>query len=213
MNKVVVYLQGWLFSEKFRYLTYVWTTNTSQGQGAQVVVAGNLGYHFNEHLGVYAGIGSLPGTRSTAGNFPYWLGSDDRLIADEFFRPSYTSGIWARGEVVDRVDYQVMLGNNLSQLGVDAGQLDNKFDTLAASLAWMPTTGEFGRRDAFGDFEGHQRPATRLAVHFTRSTENSQSQPGTEAIENVQIRLSDGSIVFTPGLFGEGVTVNASGIG
>ena len=81
MNKVIVYLQGWLFSEKFRYLTYVWTTNTSQGQGAQVVVAGNLGYHFNEHLGVYAGIGSLPGTRSTAGNFWYWLGfrrSSDR---------------------------------------------------------------------------------------------------------------------------------------
>src|SRR5882672_1655881 len=40
LNKVIVYFLGWVFSEKFRYFTYVWTTNTSQGQGAQVVVAG-----------------------------------------------------------------------------------------------------------------------------------------------------------------------------
>jgi hypothetical protein len=36
---------------------------------------------------------SLPGTRSVEGNFPFWLGIDTRLIADEFFRPSYTSRI------------------------------------------------------------------------------------------------------------------------
>ena len=41
-----------------------------------------------------------------------------------------------------------------------------------------------------------------------RSTEEKQSQPGTEGIENSQIRLSDGSIIFTPDLFGPGVTVN-----
>ena len=40
------------------------------------------------------------------------------------------------------------------------------------------------------------------------STEDKQSQPGTDGIENSQIRLTDGSIVFTPELFGPGVTVN-----
>jgi hypothetical protein len=34
------------------------------------------------------------------------------------------------------------------------------------------------------------------------------SQPGTNAIENSQIRLTDGSILFTPDLFGPGITVN-----
>jgi hypothetical protein len=207
LNKVVAYFLGWVFNPKFRYLSYVWTSNTSQGLGAQVVVGGNLGYNFNDHLGVYVGIGSLPGTRSTSGNFPYWLGSDDRLIADEFFRPSYTSGIWATGTIVDRVHYQAMLGNNLSQLGVDAGQLDNSLDTFSAEVSWLPTTGEFGRRGGFGDLEGHAAPATRLALHFTRSDENRQSQPGTEAIDNVQIRLADGNIVFTPDLFGPGISI------
>lgn len=101
-----------------------------------------------------------------------------------------------------------MLGNNLSQLGVDAGQLDDSLDTLSAVVDWLPTTGEFGFRNSFGDFEGHTAPATRLAVHFTRSDENRQSQPGTEAIDNAQIRLSDGNIVFTPGLFGEGIAID-----
>ena len=207
LNKVIAYFLGWVFNPKFRYLSYVWTSNTSQGLGAQVVVGGNFGYNFNDHVGLYVGIGSLPGTRSTAGNFPYWLGVDDRLIADEFFRPSYTSGTWATGKIVERVNYQAMLGNNLSQLGVDAGQLDNNLDTFSAEVSWLPTTGEFGRRGAFGDLEGHDTPATRLALHFTRSDENRQSQPGTEAIDNVQIRLSDGNIVFTPGLFGPDISI------
>ena len=46
---------------------------------------------------------------------------DNRTIGDEFFRPSYTTGVWAKGQIVDSLVYYVMLGNNLSQLGVDAG--------------------------------------------------------------------------------------------
>ena len=101
-----------------------------------------------------------------------------------------------------------MWGNNLSQLGVDAGKLGDGIETVSGGLAWMPTTGEFGATGGFGDFEGHDTVATRLAVHYTRSDENRQSQPGTESIENVQIRLSDGNIVFTPDLFGNGIAVS-----
>jgi hypothetical protein len=45
-------------------------------------------------------------------------------------------------------------------------------------------------------------------VHYSHSLEDKQSQPGTNGIENSQIRLSDGSIIFTPDLFGPGITVN-----
>ncbi len=79
-------------------------------------------------------------------------------------------------------------------------------DTLSSSLAWMPTTGEFG--PGFGDFEGHERLATRVGVHYTRSDENRQSQPDTEAIDNAQIRISDGNVIFAPGLFGEGIAIS-----
>jgi hypothetical protein len=205
LAKVQVRFYGWLLSPNLRYLFYVWTSNANMGQGAQVVVAGNLNYAFNKHITLSGGINALPGARSVEGNFPYWLGEDTRLIADEFFRPSYTSGIWAKGQITDRLRYHVMLGDNLSQLGINAGQLQNFFSTYSAAIIWMPTTGEFG--PGFGDFEDHQMLATRLALHFTHSREDTQEQPDTEGFQNTQIRLSDGSIIFTPNLFGPGVTV------
>lgn len=206
-QKVLLFFYGWFLDPNFRYLSYVWTANTSQGLSAQVVVAGNLSYRFNEHFNVGVGINGLPGARSTEGQFPNWLGVDDRLISDEFFRPSYTSGIWVNGKIVDDLRYHLMLGNNLSQLGVDAGQLDNGLDTWSGSLTWMPTTGEFGRAGAFGDYDRHEKLATRLGAHFTTSDEDRQSQPNTESFDNVQVRLSDGNVVFQPGLFGTGIAI------
>jgi hypothetical protein len=204
IQKVQIKFLGWLLDPKLRYFLYAWTSNASQGLGAQVVLAGNLNYTFNKHFSFAGGITSLPGTRSVEGNFPFWLAVDTRLIADEFFRPSYTSGIWAKGEIVKGLSYQAMLGNNLSTLGVSAAQLNNKFNTLATALVWTPT-GQFGQ--GFGDFEDQQQVATRFAGHFTRSNEDRQEQPNSDQFENTQIRLEDGTVIFTPNTFGQGVEV------
>jgi len=206
LQKVQIKFLGWIMDPKFRYFLYAWSSNASQGLGAQVVLAGNLNYTFHKLISVGAGIRSLPGTRSVEGNFPFWLGVDTRLIADEFFRPSYTSGVWAWGQITDRLDYITMIGNNLSTLGVSAAQLNNGFNTFSTSLVWTPTTGEFG--PGFGDFEDHQNLATRVAGHFTRSTEDKQEQPNSDQFENTQIRLEDGNVIFTPNLFGQGISIN-----
>jgi hypothetical protein len=206
LQKLQIKFLGWVMDPKFRYFLYAWTSNPNQGQGAQVVLAGNLNYNFSKLFTLGAGIYSLPGTRSVEGNFPFWLGVDTRLIADEFFRPSYTSGIQARGDITSKLRYQAMLGNNLSTLGVSALQLDNGYNTFSSALVWTPTTGEFGQ--GFGDFEQHEKLATRLAGHFSRSHETKQSQPNSETFENTQIRLADGSIIFTPNLFGPGITID-----
>jgi hypothetical protein len=198
---------GWFLTPKFRYYLYVWSSNASQGDPAQVVGAGNLSYTFNRFLTLGFGITSLPSTRSTEGQFPYWLGVDDRLTADEFFRGSYTDGIWLKGELPHRLKYMAMIGNNLSILGVSAAQLDAKVDTQTLMLQWLPTTGEFGLYGTFGDYDNHQMVATRFGAHFTHSLEDRQEQPGQNAIENSQIRLTDGSVIFTPDLFGPGVAV------
>ena len=96
----------------------------------------------------------------------------------------------------------------LRTLGVSAAQMDNKFDTQSYMLQWLPTTGEFGLYGTFGDYDYHEQVATRAGVHYSHSVEEKQSQPGTNGIENSQIRLTDGSIIFTPDLFGPGITVN-----
>jgi hypothetical protein len=206
LQKVQIKFLGWVMDPKLRYFLYAWTSNASQGLGAQVVLAGNLNYTFNDHVTLTAGIMSLPGTRSVEGNFPFWLGVDSRLIADEYMRPSYTSGVRGSGTLRKGLIYQTMIGNNLSTLGVSAAQLPNYFKTNSTVLIWMPTTGEFGQ--GFGDFENHQKVATRLAGHFTYSKENKQSQPNDDEFENTQLRLSDGSIIFTPNLFGPGILIN-----
>ena len=85
-QKVTMNFKGWLFDPDFRYLWYIWTSNTSQGDPAQVVVAGNLSYKFSDKFTLAGGIGALPTTRSTNYTFPNWLKNDHRSIADEFFR-------------------------------------------------------------------------------------------------------------------------------
>ena len=206
LNKVQIKFLGWILSPKLTYFLYAWTSNASQGLGAQVVLAGNLTYAFNKYINLGVGITALPGTRSVEGNFPFWLSVDSRLIADEFFRPSYTSGIWSRGNFAKRLSYQAMVGNNLSTLGVSAAQLDNHFNTFASALGWNPVGEDFGL--GFGDFENHRKLSMRLASHFTRSDESKQSQPNTDGIENTQIRLSDGTVIFTPNLFGPGISIS-----
>jgi Protein of unknown function (DUF3011) len=208
LNKFFLPFSGWFLTPKFRYYLYVWSSNPSQGDPAQVVGGGNLSYVFNRYATFGAGITSLPSVRSTEGQFPYWLGVDDRLIGDEFFRGSYTTGFWLKGEIATEFKYMAMIANNLSTLGVSAAQLDNTFDTTSFMLQWLPTTGEFGLYGTFGDFDYHEKLATRLGAHYTQSTEDKQSQPGTNAIENSQIRLTDGSVIFTTDLFGPGITVN-----
>lgn len=207
LNKFFSPWYGWFLSPKFRYYLYVWSANTAQGDPAQVVGAGNLSYKFGDAAIFGAGITSLPTTRSTEGQFPYWLGVDDRLTSDEFFRGSYTTGVWLKGDLPHRTKYMAMVGNNLSQLGVSASQLDNRLATQSFMFAWLPTTGEFGLYGAFGDYEDHQKVATRFGAHYTHSMEDRQEQPGANAIENSQIRLTDGTNVFTPNAFGPGIAV------
>jgi len=208
LNRLQVILHGWLFDERFRYFWYAWTQNPSQGDPAQVVVGGNLSYQFSDALKATAGIFSLPSTRSTAQSFPNWLRIDHRSMADEFFRGSYIQGYMLNGELTDTLDYKVALAGNLSALGVSASQLDNCLCTVSSMLYWMPTTGEFGPGQGFGDYEEHEEPATLLGVHYTYSREDAQEQPGVNAFENSQIRLSDGTLLFAPNAFNTGGMIN-----
>ena len=164
----------------------------SQGDPAQVVIGGNISYKFGDGLTAMAGIFSLPSTRSTAQSFPNWLRIDHRSMADEFFRGSYVQGYMASGEITDKLDYKVAISNNLSQLGVSASQMDPCLCTVSSMLYWMPTTGEYGPGAGFGDYEYHEELAKLLGVHYTFSREDAQEQPGVNAVENSQIRLSDG---------------------
>jgi hypothetical protein len=164
----------------------------------------NIGYQFDPKFNLYAGVFGNMGSRSLQGSHPYWLGHD-RVMADEFFRPFFTQGLYANGEIAPGLWYAAGMGNTNSTLGTTAVDLDRKF-TYSGSMWWMPTTGEFGPRGAYGDWEQHEALATRLGFSFVDSPEQRfkdvDSAPG-----NTSLKLADGVNVFETGALVPGVTV------
>jgi hypothetical protein len=100
-----------------------------------------------------------------------------------------------------------MVGNNNSNLDTPASKIDRKLSEGAA-LTWLPTTGEFGPRGAFGDYERHEKLATRFNAAFTYSPEERQTTSLNEVSNNTTLRLADSLNVFDPGTFAPGVEVS-----
>ena len=199
-HRVMLFSQGWLFSPKFQYSTFVWTVQDTN----QVAVGGALYYTFGKFMTLGAGWNAYPGTMSLQGSHPYWE-SYDRVMADEFFRPYFSQGVFAKGNLLPRLEYRWMIGNNNSNLDVPATKLDRDLSGGAA-LTWLPTTGEFGPRGAFGDYENHQKLATRFNLAYTYSPEDRQDPIGTPP-GNTTLRLADSLNVFDTGALANGVTV------
>ena len=199
-HRVMLFSQGWLFSPKFLYSTFVWTVQDTN----QVAVGGALYYTFGKFMTLGAGWNAYPGTMSLQGSHPYWE-SYDRVMADEFFRPYFSQGVFAKGNILPRLEYRWMIGNNNSNLDIPATKLDRDLSGGAA-LTWLPTTGEFGPRGAFGDYEYHQKVATRFNLAYTYSPEDRQAPIGTPAA-NTTLRLADSLNVFDTGALVNGVTV------
>jgi hypothetical protein len=200
-HRVIVYLKGWVGNPKLIYNIALWTVNTTD----QDAIFGNLGYQFSRKFSIYAGINGNPGTRSLQGSHPFWLGHD-RVMADEYFRPFFASGVWAQGEPVAGLWYNVQAGNSNSALGIKAVDLDRRF-TTGGSMWWMPTTKEFGPKGGYGDWEWHDDVATRFGFSTTTSREQRYTNPDNGASGNTTLRLADSVNVFDTGALAPGVTV------
>jgi hypothetical protein len=200
-HRIIVFLKGWVGNPRLIYNILFWTVNTTDQDAIFAVV----GYQFAKKFSVYAGINGNPGTRSLQGSHPYWLGHD-RVMADEFFRPYFSDGVWAQGEILPGLWYNAMLSNNSSILGIRATQLDRHL-TTGASAWWMPTTKEFGPRGAYGDWEYHEKLATRLGFSTTQSREQRYTDDVTGTTGNTTLKLADSLNVFELGALAPGVTV------
>ena len=201
-HRIMVFLKGWIGRPKLIYQIILWTVNTTDQKNLFAVI----GYQFHRAFQLYGGLNALPGTRTLLGSHPYWL-APDRVMADEFFRPFFTNGVWASGEPVHGLWYTLMIGNNLSALGITAAQLTRSF-AYSGNVWWMPTTGEFGPNGGFDDFDYHDEVATRVGFGATTSHEDRFSSDPSAAPDNTTLRLADSLNVFDTGSLAPGVTVN-----
>ncbi|WP_164014370.1 hypothetical protein [Pyxidicoccus trucidator] len=199
-HRSMIWFSGFALTPRLTYTLTVWSLPTTQ----QTLAFGNLQFRFNKALTLGAGIGPTLTARSMQGSHPFWA-SSDRQMSEEFFRGGFSSGVWLKGEPLHRLTYTLSVNTNLSQLGITAAN-DARDMAYSASVAWLPTTGEFGLRGGLADFEEHQRVATRFGFSVAHAREDRASELGL-APNETQIRLSDGLLAFEQDALADGVTV------
>ena len=204
VNRSMFVFNGYIFDKRARYNLTVWTS----AGAASIVVAGNIGWQFNKALTITGGYTGVPGSRSLVNTFPFFT-SSDRTMADNFFRPSFTQGVWANGEPVKNVHYLAFVGNGLNTLSISATKIDTNL--LFSGSVWWEPLGEYGppsrARNMYDDYFASDKLRIRLGTSFTRSREDRFSNLDQSSPENTSIHNSDGVLTFSTGAFAPGVTV------
>lgn len=205
VNRSMFVFNGYIFDKRARYNLTVWTS----AGAASIVVAGNIGWQFNKGLTITGGYTGVPGSRSLVNTFPFFT-STDRSMADNFFRPSFTQGIWANGEPLKNLHYLAFVGNGLNTLNISATKIDTNL-LLSGSVWWEPL-GPYGppsrARNMYDDYFASDKLRIRLGTAFTRSREDRFSNLDQSSPENTSLHNSDGVLTFSTGAFAPGVTVD-----
>ena len=205
VNRAMFILGGYVFDPRARWSFTVWTS----AGAASIIVASNIGWQFNKALTVTAGYTGIPGSRSLVNTFPFFT-STDRSMADNFFRPGFTQGAWANGELVKGLNYLAFVGNGLNTLNISANKIDTHLVT-SGSLWWEPL-GDYGEpgksRNMYDDYFASRKARVRFGAAFTHSREDRFSNLDQSSPENTSLYNSDGVLTFATGAFAPGVTVD-----
>ncbi len=163
-----------------------------------------LSYRFSKALELYVGQSKVPGSREWIESAFAPLQSADRTMATTFFRPSLSQGVWLMGEPLDDFYYHAMVSNGFNTLNLLPEDLNNRFAWSAS--AWWEPWGDFGR--GYSDLQDHEEAAVRLGACYTFAL-GAGNQADSDAVENSPVRLSDGTIITTPGALAPGVTLQS----
>jgi hypothetical protein len=204
VNRAMFILGGYVFDPKALWSFTVWTSAGAD----KIVVAATLGWQFNKAFTLTAGYTGVPGSRSLVNTFPFFQ-STDRTMADNFFRPGFTQGLWASGELPKAVNYLAFVGNGLNTLNISANQIDTHL-ALSGSVWWEPL-GAYGTRgksrNMYDDYFASKNVRIRLGTAATRSREDRFSNLDQTTPDNTSMHNSDGVLTFETGAFAPGVTV------
>jgi hypothetical protein len=204
VNRTMFILGGYIFDKRLRYSSTVWTS----AGAASIVVAGTIGWQFNNAVTLTGGYTGVPGSRSLVNTFPFFTAAD-RSMADNFFRPGFTQGVWANGELREGLNYLLFVGNGLNTLNISANKIDTNL--LYSGSIWWEPLGDYGEpgksRNMYDDYFASDKTRIRIGAAFTTSREDRFSNLDTSSPENTSMYNSDGVLTFSTGAFAPGVTV------
>ena len=204
INRNLLRLNGYIFDKRLQFDIITWASNSL----ATVIAGGELAFRFNKAVTLNVGYWTVPGSRTLTQTFPYFT-QLDRSMADNFFRPGFTQGIWAVGEPVDGLHYHVFIGNGLNTLTIPTAKIDRNL--VYSGSTWWEPLGPYGPpgkgRNMYDDYESHNKVAIRLGTSYTRSREDRFSNLDQRNPENTSLYNSDGVLTFATGAFAPNVTL------
>lgn len=127
----------------------------------------------------------------------------DRPMANDFFRPDRTVGIFGVGEFAQHGHYELMVGNGYRTANLPEAVSDNRF-TFAATC-FFDLAGDFGGQ--FVDF-GYNTDAVWRIGHSMVYSPQASKESGIPLDESVFLRLADGTRLTETGALAMGVTVS-----
>jgi hypothetical protein len=205
VNRSMFILGGYIFDPRLRFSSTVWTS----AGAASIVVAGTIGWQFNKAFTLTGGYTGIPGSRSLVNTFPFFQAMD-RSMADNFFRPGFTQGLWASGDLPDELHYLAFIGNGLNTLNISASKIDP--DLMASGSIWWEPLGDYGppgkSRNMYDDYYSSPDLRIRLGTAFTWAREDRFNNLDQSNPENTSMYNSDGVLTFSTGAFALGVTVD-----
>jgi len=207
VNRSMFILGGYMWDPRLKYSLTVWTS----AGASSIVVAGNIGWQFSKALTLTGGYTGVPGSRSLVNTFPYFTATD-RSMADNFFRPGFTQGVWANGDLGKGLNYFAFVGNGLNTISISASKIDTNL--LVAGSIWWEPMGGFGvpgkSVNMYDDYFAQKKTRIRIGTSFTRSPEDRFSNLDQSSPDNTALFNSDGVLTFSTGAFAPGVTVDTA---
>lgn len=191
---------GHAFTPQFKYLLQL-DANT-ESRDVVSVLDGWVAWHFSDSIEVQVG------KRKVSAGRNWLLGAFDtrlagRPIANDFFRPSRTTGVWILGDPTNATHYELMVGQGYNTEGLSSAETGNNF--AVASSAWWDIIGNYGPQRPM-DFEFHDDLAVRIGASWVTSLEGT---PGRQLEEADFMRLTDGTRLTEPGALAPGATVES----
>jgi hypothetical protein len=205
LNRAMLTFAGYVFDKRLQYSFLIWTS----AGAASIIVGGTIGWRFNQGLTLTAGYAGIPGSRSLVNTFPFFS-PVDRSMADNFFRPGFTQGVWVSGEPIKALNYMAFVGNGLNTLNISATKIDTNL--LFSGSVWWEPLGAYSvpgkSRQMYDDYFASKKSRLRIGTSFTRSREDRFSNTDQSSPDNTSLYNSDGVLTFATGAFAPGVTVD-----
>jgi hypothetical protein len=127
----------------------------------------------------------------------------DRPLANDFFRPGRTVGIFGTGSIGKAVHYEIMAGNGYNGGNIPESQSDTRF--VFSATGYMDPFGDFG--GPLADLESTDQLLLRLGHSFAYSPQEG-SELGNPRGEADFLWLADGTRLTDTGVLGPGLTAS-----